>query len=192
MGNRTLRDLCWDLRHFLVDIHLENLPVKRSLLQALHHSPPAELTGRCAKEFLNESKSDENIVARVKGKKASKEHKKKWLGKPEVEQNNYRLDDKRKCYRCVSYDHLANDKLCPAKKQKCLKCGVIGHFQRVCQKKMGSRSKELELENTNSSDDEDLDMCVLCVDTAEEHTDGHTILCTGEEDKKRKKDKVVK
>ncbi|KAJ1112183.1 hypothetical protein NDU88_000451 [Pleurodeles waltl] len=41
MGNRTLRDLCWDLRHFLVSIHLENLAVKRSLLQALRHSPPA-------------------------------------------------------------------------------------------------------------------------------------------------------
>ncbi|KAJ1098287.1 hypothetical protein NDU88_003403 [Pleurodeles waltl] len=41
MGNRTLRDLCWDLRHFLVSIYLENLAVKRSLLQALRHSPPA-------------------------------------------------------------------------------------------------------------------------------------------------------
>ncbi|KAJ1097813.1 hypothetical protein NDU88_002930 [Pleurodeles waltl] len=41
MGNRTLRDLCWDLRHFLVSIHLENLAVKRCLLQALRHSPPA-------------------------------------------------------------------------------------------------------------------------------------------------------
>ncbi|KAJ1168173.1 hypothetical protein NDU88_000122 [Pleurodeles waltl] len=40
MGNRTLRDLCWDLRHILVGINLENLAAKRSLLQALRHSPP--------------------------------------------------------------------------------------------------------------------------------------------------------
>ncbi|KAJ1207368.1 hypothetical protein NDU88_002759 [Pleurodeles waltl] len=53
----------------------------------------AELTGSCAKEVFNENKSDENIVARVKGKKTSKEHRKKWLGKPELEQKNYRLDE---------------------------------------------------------------------------------------------------
>ncbi|KAJ1140513.1 hypothetical protein NDU88_006864 [Pleurodeles waltl] len=56
----------------------------------------AELTGRCAKEILNENKSDESIVARVKGKRTLFEHKKKWPGKPVAEQKNHKLDERKK------------------------------------------------------------------------------------------------
>ncbi|KAJ1148612.1 hypothetical protein NDU88_001440, partial [Pleurodeles waltl] len=65
-----------------------------------------------------------------------------------IEQKNYKSDDKRKCYRCGSYDLLANDKWCPARKQNCSKCGIVAHFQKVCQRKSVNCGKVLELEDT--------------------------------------------
>lgn len=38
----------------------------------------------------------------------------------------------RKCYRCGSNKHVANDKNCPAVSVKCNKCGKKGHFAKVC------------------------------------------------------------
>lgn len=36
------------------------------------------------------------------------------------------------CYRCGNSSHLANDSSCPAKDKTCNKCGVKGHFSKVC------------------------------------------------------------
>ncbi|KAJ1218945.1 hypothetical protein NDU88_006516 [Pleurodeles waltl] len=117
-----------------------------SLQEVIDIVKRAELTGRCAKEVLNENKREETIIARVKEKKKTKDFKKRSTGRTGIESKNFKPDDKKKCYRCGSYDHLANDKLCPAKKQKCLKCGIVGHFQKVCQRKNGG-SKILDLED---------------------------------------------
>ncbi|KAJ1088687.1 hypothetical protein NDU88_001843, partial [Pleurodeles waltl] len=130
-----------------------------SLQEVIDIVKRAELTGRCAKEVLNENKREETIIARVKGKKHTKDFKKRSTGRTGIESKNFKSDDKKKCYRCGSYDHLANDKVCPAKKQKCLNCGIVDHFQKVCQRKTGG-SKILDLEDTNSSEDDDLNMCI--------------------------------
>lgn len=41
-------------------------------------------------------------------------------------------DIKTKCFRCGSANHLADDKKCPARNKKCLKCGYIGHYREYC------------------------------------------------------------
>ncbi|KAJ1186717.1 hypothetical protein NDU88_003498 [Pleurodeles waltl] len=153
-----------------------------SLQEVIDIVKRAELTGRCTKEVLNENKREETIIARVKEKKHTKDFKKRSTGRTGIESKNFKSDDKKKCYRCGSYDHLANDKLCPAKKQKCLKCGIVGHFQKVCQRKNGG-SKILDLEDTNSSEDDDLNMCILCINPSDEDT----ILCMKQEEKNRMK-----
>lgn len=38
----------------------------------------------------------------------------------------------RSCFRCGSFNHLANKPSCPAAKMTCNKCGKMGHFSRVC------------------------------------------------------------
>ena len=45
----------------------------------------------------------------------------------------------KKCFRCNAATHLANDSSCPARQKTCAKCGVLGHFAKVCR---NSRGKE--------------------------------------------------
>uniref|UniRef100_A0A3B3WSA7 CCHC-type domain-containing protein n=1 Tax=Poecilia mexicana TaxID=48701 RepID=A0A3B3WSA7_9TELE len=40
--------------------------------------------------------------------------------------------NRRSCFRCGSFNHLANKPSCPAAKMTCNKCGKVGHFSRVC------------------------------------------------------------
>lgn len=49
------------------------------------------------------------------------------------------------CYACGYSGHIAKDPSCPAKDQKCRKCGMVGHFEKKCKTKIergrGSRSE---------------------------------------------------
>ena len=44
----------------------------------------------------------------------------------------FQSNGKKDCYRCGSYDHLANT--CPKKDEQCFKCKKIGHTQVKCRK----------------------------------------------------------
>lgn len=51
---------------------------------------------------------------------------------PEREKKRNGNQQQRKCFRCGSNKHLANDKKCPAASVNCNKCGKKGHFAKVC------------------------------------------------------------
>ena len=69
-----------------------------------------------------------------------------------------KLRNRRTCYRCGRFGHLANDDECPALKAKCNSCGTIGHYERCCKasNNMNKSRKTLEVTNENLSS-EDLD-----------------------------------
>ncbi|KAJ1144517.1 hypothetical protein NDU88_010815 [Pleurodeles waltl] len=111
----------------------------------------AELSSRSAKAVKTENKEFmEDTVNKIKYRDVSK--LKKESGKSQ-ETSNF---DGQRCYRCNSSSHLASYKYCPALKQKCVACGVIGHFARVCKKKKKNNTvKYVDGVDDNSSVDED-------------------------------------
>ncbi|KAJ1178411.1 hypothetical protein NDU88_003657 [Pleurodeles waltl] len=142
---------------------------ERPLHEVIDIVKRAELTGKCAKAVLKDGndKNMEQKVAKVSGSKYPTHvlTKKKYGDQTAPEERSKQFNTTRKkCYRCVSANHLVNDKRCPARNLKCGKCGVIGHFQKVCQKKSEGKIQLVHQEedgNTSSSDDTDLNMCVL-------------------------------
>ena len=57
----------------------------------------------------------------------------------------------RQCYFCGDAFHTGGRKQCPAKDERCQKCGKVGHFQKVC------RSKERKLFAASASTSLSLD-----------------------------------
>jgi len=47
-----------------------------------------------------------------------------------------------RCFRCNRLGHLANDPSCPAKKAKCKRCDLVGHFSACCKKPKVNAVKE--------------------------------------------------
>ena len=43
--------------------------------------------------------------------------------------------NEKNCWKCRREGHLSKDDCCPARKEKCRKCGIIGHFAKVCRSK---------------------------------------------------------
>ena len=63
------------------------------------------------------------------------------------------------CYFCVDALHTGGRKQCPAKDERCHKCGKVGHFQKVCQSEerklfaaSASTSLSLDKQGTSSTD----------------------------------------
>ncbi|KAJ8017781.1 hypothetical protein HOLleu_44582 [Holothuria leucospilota] len=56
-----------------------------------------------------------------------------------VQNNSSNFSDGRRCYRCNSSRHLANDPTCPANGEQCRNCKKIGHFARVCRSTKGNQ-----------------------------------------------------
>ncbi|KAJ8018795.1 hypothetical protein HOLleu_43021 [Holothuria leucospilota] len=56
-----------------------------------------------------------------------------------VQDNSSNFSDGRRCYRCNSSRHLANDPTCPANGEQCRDCKQIGHFARVCRSTKGNQ-----------------------------------------------------
>ena len=58
----------------------------------------------------------------------------------------------KKCSRCaLSHPVQAT---CPAKYQKCLKCGIVGHFRAACRSKRQIRQHEIQTEQSSNYDDD--------------------------------------
>ncbi|KAJ1134610.1 hypothetical protein NDU88_001061 [Pleurodeles waltl] len=96
----------------------------------------AELSSRTAKALKTEFKdSKDKGIRKIKNKNANKSRKENEKVHDRVKKDSH------KCYSCDSSSHLAYSKFCPAIKQKCLACGVIGHFARVCKKENGFKVK---------------------------------------------------
>ena len=65
----------------------------------------------------------------------------------------------RQCYFCGDALHIGDRKQCPAKNERCHKCGKVGHFQKVCQSEerklfaaSASTSLSLDKQGTLSTD----------------------------------------
>lgn len=58
------------------------------------------------------------------------------------DQSNYRTKVDGGCSRCGSENHGGDSPRCPALKQKCNKCGLVGHFARKCKTKPRKRRFE--------------------------------------------------
>lgn len=57
------------------------------------------------------------------------------------------------CFRCGSRGHRASWTRCPAQGQRCLLCGRIGHFKKVCnQKRSQSTVREVVVDNSSEDD----------------------------------------
>ncbi|KAJ1187386.1 hypothetical protein NDU88_004162 [Pleurodeles waltl] len=78
--------------------------------------PLREFPGLSARSFDN--------VCKINNRRTVKEQK-----------TSQSSDGERRCYRCDSKEHLAYAKTCPALKLKCGKCGIVGHFAKVCRNK---------------------------------------------------------
>ena len=89
----------------------------------------------------------------------------------------------RRCFRCDSTQHLANDAKCPARNRQCNACGKLGHFQAVCQTSTVTRNN-LGSEQRSRFDAE----CSAAKPTDKEQPERTSRLAA----RKKKYDKVVK
>ncbi|KAJ1218673.1 hypothetical protein NDU88_006250 [Pleurodeles waltl] len=100
----------------------------------------AEISERCFSELKSVEKNEDGIY-KVTNRKIGK-----GLQSGENE---------RRCYRCDSKGHLAYSKSCPALKLRCSKCGVVGHFAKVCKNKKKTVKCIYEGENVVKCDMEE-------------------------------------
>lgn len=54
------------------------------------------------------------------------------------------------CSRCGRHDHDASSNMCPAKNDKCHKCGSVGHYARRCQTRTNNKRSGMHLTGNNS------------------------------------------
>lgn len=98
----------------------------------------------------------ETNIAKIDRKRINKNDEFGWKKHPSGSKSKTPSDNKDnlRCYRCNSRSHLVNYKYCPAIKQKCSNCGIMGHFTKCCNKKKNNRVNCIE---QNSSEDDESD-----------------------------------
>ncbi|KAJ1209816.1 hypothetical protein NDU88_005188 [Pleurodeles waltl] len=88
----------------------------------------AEISGRCATELKSSDKEDCSVL-KINNRKSTSNYKERASEKTPTFNYKEKVDLRdKKCYRCGSKEHLAFSKSCPAAKQRCNNCGVVGHF----------------------------------------------------------------
>ncbi|KAJ1211510.1 hypothetical protein NDU88_006868 [Pleurodeles waltl] len=83
----------------------------------------AEISERCVSELRATEKSVDSVYKVINHSTLKEQRSSQGNG------------SERRCYRCDSKEHLAYAKTCPAVKQKCSKCDIVGHFAKVCRNK---------------------------------------------------------
>ncbi|XP_078503492.1 fibrocystin [Lissotriton helveticus] len=143
-----------------------------TLKEAIAMVKKAELARRCAdaakremaaKPMVNRME-DEEPKGGSRNTDLTNKGPNKWQGKPGTPGRQMK-GSKSSCYRCGSWAHEANDKTCPAFRAKCMFCGVMGHYEKVCRKKMARNT--VKFVDTDQEDgegrsqvDEDEVLCI--------------------------------
>ena len=74
-------------------------------------------------------------------------------GKPKYATSDQTQNQKGKCYRCGSSQHMANSSNCPAKDKKCSNCHIKGHFAKVCRQQYVHYTEFSDHSDYNSDDE---------------------------------------
>lgn len=133
----------------------------------------AELSKRCA-WAAKLDKTNKTAVCRVSETNRppqrptrGREQQQGYTSRSSINQRQHYRDNAQ-CYRCGSNTHAANNRKCPAFGAKCLYCGILGHFEKVCNRKARNptikfATQEGEPEG-RESEEENEDERVLCID----------------------------
>ncbi|XP_058816725.1 uncharacterized protein K02A2.6-like [Topomyia yanbarensis] len=91
-----------------------------------------------------------------------------------------------RCFRCGSSGHYANDKKCPARKKTCDKCGLIGHFKKLCKTKKPAVDKKKKVRQVADSEEESHSECEDYVsDNESDASDIYHIFSTATRERKK-------
>ena len=135
----------------------EKLLIKNpNLEEAIEIAKGVELTQQCMKEMNCSNRENVSVVHCDECREGVMKmhlssHKEKKFGQEKI---------KLKCFRCGSFNHLANNMMCQARNVTCHKCRKKGHFARLC--------RESEVNMLMREDKVDLphNKCILKVSSA--------------------------
>ena len=161
---------CPECKHDLADIHIKDQVIrglKNSALQTDILAKAEKLTSLdevikhaqsyeaaiCDQSKISDTTeavhklSDYKQGARAKEKNYQKSFN-RFHNKGENPENNFKPRKSRSCFYCGASKYCFNRSQCPAVDHKCKRCGVIGHFEKVCR-----TQKAREIREHNEEDD---------------------------------------
>lgn len=128
----------------------------------------AEMSKRCTKVALK-GREEGLTVRKVSNSQMKTKEKRPAFdsGKKGNMSNKVKADKIPNCYRCGYNGHYANDVKCPPLKSKGSYCGKVGHFTKVCRKRLNKNVVAYvdnniteDYVNSNSSSDDEI-LCII-------------------------------